>query len=204
YDEITPQMIAEIRREITAVINSFDRPLLFKNLNAGQRLRLMTKCFPKAKFIFITREPVYTAQAILKSKRVLGLNDNDFWSIMPPNVKELEIMGGYEQIVKQIYYLENQIVKDSALAANNCFYMIHLNDLSVPYISTLARSFGFSNRAKHAEFPIIHVNEKISINEHDFSSLKKQVDRLDWTFMNNCTKLHPVPTSGLSSQAKIL
>jgi hypothetical protein len=159
----------------------------------------MTKCFPKAKFIFITREPVYTAQAILKSKRVLGLKDSDFWSIMPSNVKELEKMNGYEQIVKQIYYLEKQIVKDSAIMATNCFYKIQLNDLSVQFISELAGSLGLGKLTHPAEIPNIHVNENISIDETDFTSLKDQVDSLNWTLMCNDPK-NPVPSFGLDSQ----
>ena len=88
YEEITPQMVKDIRREITAVSNYFDKPIVFKNLNAGQRIRLLTKCFPDAKFVFITRDPVHTSQAILQSKRFLKLRDTDFWSIMPQNVQE--------------------------------------------------------------------------------------------------------------------
>ena len=55
YDEINVKMIEEIKREITAVTNYFNKPIIFKNLNAGQRLRLLTQCFPNAKYIFIKR-----------------------------------------------------------------------------------------------------------------------------------------------------
>ena len=183
YDEITPQVVEEIRKEITAVINYFNKPLVFKNLNAGQRMRLLTKCFPEAKFLFITRVPVYTAQAILKSKRVLGLKDTDFWSIKPTNVEELEKLDGYEQIVKQVYFLERQIVDDSALVGNGCFYTLQLKDLSVHSISELARSLGFAKRAHDPELPSIHVYETVSIGDKEFESLQKQVVSLDWSFM---------------------
>ena len=56
YDDITDEMVEQIREEITAVINYFDKPLVFKNLNAGQRLRLLQRCFPEAKFIFTKRK----------------------------------------------------------------------------------------------------------------------------------------------------
>ena len=70
YDDITDDMVSEIRDEITTIINYFDKPLVFKNLNAGQRLRLLSKCFPDAKFIFMKREFIFTAQSIIKAKKI--------------------------------------------------------------------------------------------------------------------------------------
>jgi hypothetical protein len=184
FDEITPRMVEEIRREITAVINCFDKPLVFKNLNAGQRMRLLTKCFPEAKFIFITRDPLYTAQAILKSKRLLGLKVNDFWSIMPPNILELLNLDGYEQIVKQVYFLEKQIVEDSGLVAQGAFHVMHLKDLSVSSISDLAAALGIHKGPGDPTQPDIYVNETRSISETDFVCLQEQISTLDWSFLH--------------------
>jgi hypothetical protein len=188
FDEITPRMVEEIRREITAVINYFDKPLVFKNLNAGQRMRLLTKCFPEAKFIFITRDPVHTAQAILKSKRFLGLEDNDFWSIMPPNTQKLLKLDGYEQIVKQVFFLEKQIVDDSALVALGAFYTIHLKEMSVSSISELASTLGIAQRKGKPVQPEIYVNETRFVSETDFSALQEQVTALDWSFLQEAGK----------------
>jgi hypothetical protein len=68
YDEITDEMIKQIQNEVSAVINYFDKPILFKNLNAGQRLRLIQKCFPNAKFLYIKRSPFFVVQSILKAR----------------------------------------------------------------------------------------------------------------------------------------
>lgn len=180
YDEITSRMLEEIRLEISAIINYFDKPLIFKNLNVGQRLRLLTKCFPKARFLFISRAPVQTAQSILMAKRQIGLPDNAFWSIMPPNVNELKVLDWDKQIVNQVYSLEKQIVEDSSLAVEDNFYTIFYKDLSLQFIDELAKKMGFRKREK-AMAPDIRVHEMVFIDPSDLERLKAQVDSLDWS-----------------------
>ncbi|MEA2060763.1 MAG: sulfotransferase [Thermodesulfobacteriota bacterium] len=180
--DINFKSIEQIRLEISAVINYFGKPLVFKNLSAGQRIRLLIQCFPEAKFIFITRNPIYTAQSVVKAKQNLGLNDNEFWSIMPYNVKELKCLPWYEQIVKQIYFLEKQIVEDSCLIKNGHFFTIYYNRLSVKIVEDLAEKLGFNKREK-AKIPDIIINEKQTIPETNFQKLKRQVKSLNWDFI---------------------
>lgn len=185
HDEILPETVEEIRREITAVINYFNKPIVFKNLNAGQRIRLLTRCFPSAKFLFITRKPSMTAQSILKAKRSLGLSENVFWSIMPKNINKLDKLEGFEQVVKQVYFLEKQIIDDSGLVANESFYIIQYENLSVLYIDNLAQSLGFIRRHDDTKIPDIKTHESISIDEKEYQVLQKQVEKLDWSFLPN-------------------
>ena len=184
YDEITQKMVSELRLEISAIINCFDKPLVFKNLNAGQRLRLITECFPEAKFLFITRDPLQTAQSILKSKREIGIADNSFWSIMPPNVSELKGLDWYEQIVKQVYFLEKQIIEDSSLSSTENFFTIQFEELSIDHINSLAQKLGFHERHNPIK-PSISVHKKVYVNPIEFKKLKRQVEALDWGFLKN-------------------
>jgi hypothetical protein len=174
-------MIDEIRREVTAVINYFDKPIVFKNLNAGQRLRLLTQCFPDAKFVFITRDPVQTAQSILKAKRRAGLFDNEFWSIMPPNVDELKALEWDKQIVKQVYFLEKQIVHDSFLAGQDNFFTLHYKDLSLQQIDILSKKLGLRKK-DNAQKPEIRTQETVSVAPTEYKRLKSRIESLDWSF----------------------
>jgi hypothetical protein len=183
HNEISTQMVENIRREISSVINYFDKPIIFKNLNAGQRLRLLTRCFPEAKFIFITRDPLQTAQSILMAKRRLGLADNEFWSIMPQNANELKKLDWDEQIVKQVCFLEKQIIQDSSMVHRDNFFKIHYRDLSLQRIDTLAKKLGFKER-KNPQIPKINPLETISVDPVDFERLRSQVEALDWSFLS--------------------
>jgi len=181
FNDFSKKTAEEIRQEITAVINYFNKPIIFKNLNAGQRLRLIQACFPEAKFIFIKRNPYFTAQDILESKRKLGLKDEDYWSIKPKNILKLKTMKWPEQIVKQVYYLERQIVRDQKLFPVDNFLELEYVDLENQQLvfENIKKFIGASDKEEGRELSII-INEHETLNKNDISLLKKEIQALDW------------------------
>ena len=176
YEDLDYINCEQIKKEITAVTNYFDRPIVFKNLNSGQRLRLLNKLFPKAKIVFIRRENFYTAQSVLLSKRKLGIPDNKFWSIMPRNVKELENLEWADQIARQIYYLEEQILKDSKLFPKaNCFEIDYLG-LNQGSIDKLSEMLGLQARANYNNIEL-RLSQKTIISKKDKDKLVKAIER---------------------------
>lgn len=177
-DDITNTMVKEIRDEITAVTNFFDKPLVFKNLNAGQRVRLLQKCFPNAKFIFVKREPIFTAQSMLKAKRKLKIDDNQFWSVMPKNFKDLEKLSAYEQIVSQIYFIEKQIVDDFKEFKELKLYTINYNEIENKY----QEYKDFITTKEKQDFKKAHIvlTEKISLNEKEVKLFSKEIQQFNW------------------------
>jgi len=182
HDDITNVMVEEIRKEITAVINYFDQPLVFKNLNAGQRLRLLSRCFPNAKIIFIKRSPIFTAQSILKAKRKVGVADNIFWSIKPSNFEVLKSLNSYEQIIKQIYYIEKQILEDRKLFSSEQFLTIDYNVLCNNLEATLELCQIFIGTKKKSRFEkaVLRIAEKLQLNNSEIIKFKEEIRKLDW------------------------
>ncbi|WP_321470626.1 sulfotransferase [Halarcobacter sp.] len=187
YNDITDDIVEEIRNEISAVINYFDKPLVFKNLNAGQRLKLLQKCFPNAKFITVKRDPLFTAQSILKAKRKIGISDDKFWSVMPKNVKKLEILNCYEQIIKQIYYLEKQIVEDVKLFKKNSFLNINYIELGNNFNDILVKCQKFIETNERVDYKKadIKLTEKISLKKDEIEKFNEQIEKLDWEFYSD-------------------
>jgi len=180
HDDVTDKMVKEIREEITAITNKYDKPVVFKNLNAGQRLRLIKKVFPDARFIFSKREPLYTAQSILKAKRKLKLSDNKFWGIMPKNVDELSTRAWPEQIVGQIYYIEKQIEQDLALFDNGDSYTVSYSNLNNDTVDNLKEYFALQPRCNYKESDI-NLNENISITLEEQNLIETEINNLDWS-----------------------
>jgi hypothetical protein len=175
-------MVEEIRKEITAVINCFERPLVFKNLNAGQRLRLLCRCFPEAKIIFMKREVIFTAQSIINAKRKIGIADNLFWSVMPKNHKELAKLHSYEQIVKQQFYIEKQIEEDRKLFDSNNFLVVNYNDLGENFEVTidLCRTFiGTKDKEQYGKAEV-KLTETLVLEADELEKFNKEIARLDW------------------------
>lgn len=174
YSDFDESIVNAIRSEITAVTNKYNKPLIFKNLNAGQRLRLLHRCFPDAKFIFCKRDPFYTAQSILLAKRRTGISDNEFWSVMPRNVENLKPLSWPEQIVAQIYYLEKQIIEDLSLFPEKNKLDIEYLELSTKTLSILAGQLQLVER-NFFQPARINLNEKISITEEEANQINTQV-----------------------------
>ena len=135
-------MVDGIRAEILGVSAFLNKPLLFKNLNAGQRLRLLSRAFPDAKIIFIRRDPRFVIRSILKARRKAGARENDWWSIMPPNVDELRSLPETKMCAAQVYFLDRQIEEDLSLFPAENVKEIDFQDLSAPLIRGLAEWIG--------------------------------------------------------------
>ena len=112
YDDITDTMVREIRDEITAAINYFDKPLVINNNNLGLRIRLLQKSFPNAKFIIADREPLWVAQSLLKARyRFFGTYEK-WWSMLPENFKEIQKFNFHKQVVYQHYFINKRMYED--------------------------------------------------------------------------------------------
>ncbi len=146
HDEATERMIQQIREEVLGVSEYLDRPLLFKNLNAGQRLRLINKAFPDAKIIFVRRDPKFVTRSILNARTKVGISANQWWSIMPPNVNDLLPLPEPEMCAAQVYYLERQIEEDINLFPEANVRVVHYNEFEEGVVRHLAEWCGVSER----------------------------------------------------------
>ncbi|WP_156980916.1 sulfotransferase family protein [Vibrio galatheae] len=179
FSDINSIDVARIRRELTALCNMFGKPLIFKNLNAGQRMRLLHVMFPNARFIFIHRDPFYTAQSILESKRKQGINDNEYWSIKPANYDYLCGLKWYRQIPEQIFYLEKQILEDKSLFHKENFYDISYSSLSSKIIAELGCSLNLREKNSFETLNLkIKEIETLTLEEVDL--LKESIGSLNW------------------------
>jgi len=108
-DELNFFQRLEMRRVVNGLICVKKKPVFFKNMNCGQRIRALYQIFPEAIFLHCTRNPLYAAQSLLETrKRVYG-NYNSWWSIMPREYDDLQSLDPCEQVVAQIYYIEKEI-----------------------------------------------------------------------------------------------
>jgi hypothetical protein len=180
FDSLTQKQKNEIKEDIYSVINYFDKPILFKNLVTGQMMRVLSQIFPNAKFIFVKRDTLLTAQSILKAKRKNNMNDEQYWSIKPSNYQELKnIKNPYEQIVKQIYYIEKQIVEDSKLLNKNNFIVVNYENLEKDIYKVKA-FLEVSNRTNYKKHNI-HISNRLSLSEFELKNFECEIDKLDWS-----------------------
>lgn len=157
--------IDRIRKEITAYTNFFNKPLVFKNLNAGQRIALISQLFPNAKFIICNRQREYTLRSILKARFKNGIEQSEWWSIKPKNYLNLLKLQEVEMCLQQILHLEKQIETDTKIFIDNSnVFSIQYNELSNQNIYDIVDELGLQKRKKYT-FPVF-----VQDNKSDFSN----------------------------------
>jgi hypothetical protein len=174
--EVTNQMVSEIRAEVLGVTSSLGKPLLFKNLNAGQRLRLIKRAFPDAKILFIRRDPRFVIRSILKSRSRIGLNASQWWSIMPPNCEELAALPEPEMCAAQVYFIEKQIEEDLALFPVQNVQQIHYQAFDEELVHDLGNWIGVPRRAG-GELPEFHHDDVKRLTAQEQEELTKLVEK---------------------------
>jgi hypothetical protein len=176
HDEVTPRMVSEIREEVYGASGCFQRPLLFKNLNAGQRLRLIYKTFPDAKIIFLRRDPRFVTRSILKARKEVGTPERQWWSIMPPNVDELLRLPEGEMCAAQVYFIERQIEEDLTLFPKENVQEIHYQDLNENLVHRLGSWCRVPPR-EEATIPDFHQDSPMALESEELDDLCRLVEK---------------------------
>ncbi|MFW6271764.1 MAG: sulfotransferase family protein [Desulfosalsimonas sp.] len=111
------EMVSTIRR----IQARLGKPLVFKNQTNSQRVSSLARLFPDSFFIHVTRDPLATAKSIIRQrKRMLG-SPEKWYSIKPENYEQIKNFDYVEQVVRQIYGVDQMIKRDFAqLDADRC------------------------------------------------------------------------------------
>ncbi len=102
-----------LRNEINAMINLYDKPILFKSIWFLCNPTLAYHLFRKVYFIFITRDLLSNALSILEARKKYYKNENEWFSVRPPSYKELKDEPVEGQIIGQIKGIHDEIVKQT-------------------------------------------------------------------------------------------
>lgn len=107
--DISDECCKELRNVISALVHRYRRPILFKHMGIGQKLKVIARLFPEAIIIICRRNPVFTAQSIIEVRERISGNRTTWWSIRPKQTNALLDEHYVDQVVKQVYYIEQQI-----------------------------------------------------------------------------------------------
>jgi len=181
YDEITDDMVEDIRKNIFAILNYYNRLFVFKNMNAGQRLRLIYKLYPQSKFIWVKRNIQNTVKSLLKTRKQVNGNLKDWWSLMPPEYEDLKQLKPIEQVVKQVYYLEKQIYTDLNLFDKKNVKIIQYKDFLDNPISVISSlNLSKDTREDNKNISLIKPSSKDDpFNKYE-EDIKYYISKLDW------------------------
>lgn len=110
FDSDPPEeAIKRIRNTIIQISRCFNAPLLSKNLKNSLRLSNIYKIIPEARFIYVTRDPIFNAQSILLARRKLFGNDSVWWSVAPDGYEIILDKDPLYQVIWQVFEINKQI-----------------------------------------------------------------------------------------------
>jgi hypothetical protein len=145
-NDITVAMVNGIRREIIAISNCYRRPVVFKNLNAGQRLRLLKRCFPDARFIHVRRDREPQVRSILAARHQLGIGQGEWWSVKPAGHKRMLELPEPEMVAAQVAGIEQQIEVDLRRFPHKHSMDVQMKDFSADLVVSIGAWLGLERR----------------------------------------------------------
>jgi len=177
---LSDKKIIQIRKLFYAIINKQQKPLIIKNLMTSQRLLPFSKIFPSAKFIFIKRLPEYNAQSIYKARK--KLSPHEWWSVKPKNYQDLLNFSLAEQSVKQVYYIEKQIMEDINLFPKKNIKIVNYEDLVSDYKNIFSELISFIGCEFKEEILATNLDSgnNLKIDKEKFEQIKNNCNRFDW------------------------
>lgn len=139
--------VEAIRTEIEACSRLYGRPMLFKNLNAGQRIGLLRRCFPRARFVFVRRDHERTVASILAARQRMAIGEGQWWSVMPRDHQLLLALPEEAMVRAQVERIEAQIEHDLAALPASDWREIRTDTLTFDAVQDLADWLGLARRA---------------------------------------------------------
>ncbi len=115
----------------------------------------------------------------MKARGKVGIKPGQWWSIMPPNVKELLKLPESEMCAAQVYYLEKQIEKDLLLFPDQNVKKIHYQNFSKELLEHLTRWCGVSQRS-HSETPVFRQDDINHLTPNERNHLNEIVAKYDF------------------------
>lgn len=173
--DVDDETVRHIRKEISALTNQTRKPLLFKNMNAGQRLRLLRRCFPNAKFIYIKRDPVFVVDSILRVRDARRTPAHQLWSIKPRGYEGILKLPEVEMVAQQVTRIELQIEQDAGLFAPSSFRRVRYSELSPELVAGLAAFIGARPRPG-GRLPQFRMDNVASLDPVRRSEIERALD----------------------------
>jgi len=174
-----------VRASVNAISDTMRGPFISKNLNNSMRLNRINQAFPNAIYLFMRRDPVYTAQSILLSRRNLFGTDKLWFSVKPPDYQKLADLDPLEQVVSQIKFIEDylqNVFKQRKIAnVMEIWYEELCSNWQnvLEQIAESCRKYGISLEKKDKISNItLKKSQKQLLNDHEFKRLRSIVKKL--------------------------
>lgn len=105
---------SRLESDLRAFASVSGKPLLLKAHLVEWHLEFLAGAVPQSKFLFLDRDPVFVMQSLLEARRRFFGDDEHWYSIRPPQYRELLNVSVYEQIGAQVALVRDRVAQQLA------------------------------------------------------------------------------------------
>lgn len=159
------------------------RPFIWKNLDLSKKIDEINQIFSNPVFLFMKRDPLYTAQSLLISRRKRYGDYKRWFGIKPPGYEKITEHPPHEQVVLQVKSLEDHIEKS---IKKNEIKGIHLvnyeelcknTELQLKSIDRFYNDIGLTLQRISRDTPSLASSNMQKVSESDWKKLKGHVKK---------------------------
>jgi len=175
--------VETLRRTINDVMSITEKPLVFKNLQNGQRLDVLKKAFPNAKYVYIKRSPLFIIQSVLLARKDLNFSEDYWWSVKPKEFQDLKKKDYLQKIVGQIFYSLRQIEEDLSLINKENWITIDYEKINADKFADLQRFLDIEIK-EELDFEEFNFSNRIKLQPSEIKTIKESLKIYDWGSIN--------------------
>ncbi len=177
---LSKKALREIRNTIALIQKYFKAPFVNKWQANTVRLLALSEALPEALFIRIKRNPIFIAQSILHGKKTLFQDERDWFSTRPSNYEKLKHKEPLEQVCEQVFYIEEDIDRDSNIVGKDKFLTIHYEELCTSPMKVMnnIQSFYMKNqklcdlKSRYVIPSSFPYNDSVQVSAEEFEAIK--------------------------------
>jgi hypothetical protein len=184
-DLLTGAEASLVRNSINYISRTANAPFLSKNLLNSMRMRNILKVNPGSFFIWMQRDPLYTAQSILKFRRAVLGNDRAWGGTIPENYETIKSLPPVEQVIWQVKGTNDYISKMIKEHGISNLVEIHYESLCrepVQHLHLIGKSYRESTGKSLIEtdtgLPPLKLSKKQELADDEWHKLEKAYHRV--------------------------
>lgn len=122
-DRLSADAAAELRRFFAAYEHAFGRPILNKNNALATGVLAIAEALPTAHFVYIRRDPIFTAQSILGARETIQGTRAAPYGVNDPT-RNTTAASPIEDVCAQIVYHERRMEEERRIVGDDRFWVV--------------------------------------------------------------------------------
>ncbi len=183
----SPRQQEGLYRQLYAVINKYQKNILFKGSVVGNNLPSFHEVFPGARFILYKRNPLYIAQSLILEAHSTQQDFENIWMnrIKPFNYQKIQdCKDDFKKAALYVHALSTVYEENLArLPSSHCISLSYeqVCNETITSMERVHHLLGKEQQTReNASLPVLKANNTRKLNDVEFRLLETEINKLQW------------------------